>query len=416
MKKSKIILGAFCFLWLCACGVKQKSNVYVIQGQVSNLPDSSLVYLDISYDDNNQFSDTTYVVKGAFTLQDTSAVSRKVRLNILYKSKKDNQRLSVIDNLFITPGDTLKVEGDFHYNINAYGSYVHDIYKEYKNISIDEERCENTPEYQIAIIEKVKHSIFQKIDSFAYSHPESPVYLNYLEDKLDAFKEHYVTSDSIKSHFKHCEKYQKRNNRYKGLLAKLNNKLKVIPGNKGVDIPLYDTLGNKKQLSDFRGKVIVLYFTSVNSAECEILEKRLRKFRQMYNHKDLVFIPIYNDHSEQDWRDKSKAESLWPFYTLYTSDYKSADRIKEIYCVDKYPSVFIINKDFTIVEDQSFPEAGKKVCELLGQEYDPSVENYSDEFDKNQLKLEANLQKHIQKHVKKRIKELKAKYSVSDKI
>ena len=144
---------------------------------------------------------------------------------------------------------------------------------------------------------------------------------------------------------------------------KASGELKEV-GNPMIPISTTDMKGNKVNLEDYKGKVIVLNFWFIACKPCIMEMPHLNKFVEKYKDEDVVFLAIAND-------DKKQIEN---FLTKKKFDYTIAPNGRSIaydWGVNSFPTNIIIDKEGVIAYSVSgygshmMPMMEKKIEELL---------------------------------------------------
>lgn len=105
------------------------------------------------------------------------------------------------------------------------------------------------------------------------------------------------------------------------------------------DFVLKDVKGNQIQLADYKGKVVLLDFTTTWCPYCRKIKPYLDKINDKYKNKDFVLLSIYIQESQKkvkSYTDKYKI----PFKALLDEDGKVA----ESFAVLGVPTLILINK------------------------------------------------------------------------
>ena len=119
-----------------------------------------------------------------------------------------------------------------------------------------------------------------------------------------------------------------------------NAQLKM--GDQAPDIVLKGIHGEDVQLSDFKGKVILIDFWASWCAPCRKANPQLEKFYQKYKSQDFVVLGVSLDSKETSWKNAIKKDRLTFPQVIDTKNWNS--KIVQAYGVDNLPASFLINK------------------------------------------------------------------------
>lgn len=150
-----------------------------------------------------------------------------------------------------------------------------------------------------------------------------------------------LSNEEVLSAFKQLSPEQQNSSIGQGILKAVllyqNPKL----GGKAPDFTLNDDKGDSINLSDFKGKNIVLIFWASWCGPCLKEMPEIIKFYEQYKDSNLVFIAISLDDKKQSWLAAIKKYSI-PFINV--SDIKGwANEPALIYGVSGVPDNFLIN-------------------------------------------------------------------------
>lgn len=138
-------------------------------------------------------------------------------------------------------------------------------------------------------------------------------------------------------------------------------KKQVALGKPVADFKLKDTAGQMVQLSDFKGKIVMIHFWSSHCPFVKRYEQRLKDIAADYTSKGVVVLGIDSNVNETaaDIK-KTAADRQHNYPMLLDPDSKIADQFGAI----TTPHIFIINKEGQLayegaVDDQGWSESNK---------------------------------------------------------
>ncbi|MBU8879817.1 TlpA family protein disulfide reductase [Bacillus sp. FJAT-29790] len=142
------------------------------------------------------------------------------------------------------------------------------------------------------------------------------------------------------------------------LVNGLSGKVSANPGDEAIDFNLKDIYGMEYQLSDYKGKVVVLNFFATWCQPCIDEAPELEAFAAEYKDAELLLI-AKGESSKRIEKYIKETNSKLP-YLLDTKE----DVSKE-YSVIGQPDTLIIDKNGIIVERFVGPTTKKKLIELI---------------------------------------------------
>ncbi|MCD8072619.1 MAG: TlpA family protein disulfide reductase [Alistipes sp.] len=130
------------------------------------------------------------------------------------------------------------------------------------------------------------------------------------------------------------------------------------------DLQLADMYGNEHSLSSLEGKVVLLDFWTVTSADNRMLNAELRQVYDKYKDHGFEIYQVSVDRNRSEWILAVQDQKL-PWITV--SDFKgSGSRAVTLYNVQQVPANFIIDRQGNIVGRDLWGDAlEKRIKELL---------------------------------------------------
>ena len=209
-------------------------------------------------------------------------------------------------------------------------------------------------EKSIHLIEQLRYKEMKEIVNFIRNNPKSELSVILLGTYL-SFEENEIRSGNIHSSatskmlFNGLDKKIKTTKNGKELLITINNSEKLSLGNIAPNFTLKDLNGEKRSLSDFKGKYILIDFWASWCAPCRKEFPKLRELNEKFKSKDFQIIGISLDgkSDENKWRETIKSENLnW----IQLSDLKhwDSDMVK-LYSVYSIPANVLIDNTGKII-------------------------------------------------------------------
>ncbi len=112
------------------------------------------------------------------------------------------------------------------------------------------------------------------------------------------------------------------------------------------DLP--DTIGQRRQLKDFRGKIVFLDFWFTGCFMCKEIAPYITKAEELFKNKDIQFISISIDKKET-WKQGRGIFSSKNSLQLYTEDKGNNHDIIKFSKISSYPRMIVLDKLGNIV-------------------------------------------------------------------
>ena len=379
MKKYISILLSLFFLLMFSCK-KEETNVlnkpskkFTVTSEISGIKDSvSIVLYQLKLDSKTRLdsivskdgffkftipSDTSYQ---KYEIRLLKPVTKKYITSFDIWSKDEDINISgTYNGKYI---ENLKIEGCELNNIEK--QYL-DVLLKYDKISTKEFDAAKTPEDRDAVFSKYIKLIHSDQVKFIYENPNNPVSLTYI-----FMHNHGISKDSLNLYYNKLD--SKLQNSEKGkVLKELASTKKLKVGDHVQDFEAKNIHGITVKLSDFKGKIILLYFWASWCAPCkEQNKKEFIYLNKKFKNKGLVIISYSLDEKskEKAWIKESKNNN-W----VNISNLKGfSDPLAAQYSIYSIPHSFLINREGVIVKsfkdyDGENNKIEKEIEKLLDQ-------------------------------------------------
>jgi thiol-disulfide isomerase/thioredoxin len=148
--------------------------------------------------------------------------------------------------------------------------------------------------------------------------------------------------------------------------------MKLAPGRMAPDFTLRDLNGKKVSLSDFRGKVVYLDFWASWCGPCIAEMPHAKKLKERFAGKDVVFLYVSIDDSEEDWRSGVEDNEM-SGVLLYSEGFRS--ETPQAYGIEGIPNYFLVNRDGTI----NLPNPGRPSSEEIDDQINAALQYQAEE-------------------------------------
>ena len=357
----KIIVLLFAVLGIIGCKSEPKS--FMINGTVTDVPDSTLIMLYTE----NKILDSVRVSNGSFNFSGT--IDRPTPTNIVIAYSRDAKRFW-LDNSDITfegsnkkfrnakiTGSTYEDEDDrFQLRMKKFEEMELDLqtYAEENYEELTEEIADSLRSV-MANIERLNY-----LDVLAYSteNPNSLIGTYYLYfyktslNKNEVEEGYYKLSEEMKNSY-----YGKRISQF------LDNN-EMILGVKYADITLENTEGVSTSLSDNLGKVTLIEFWADWCLPCREANPKWVKVYEKFQSKGFEVYGVSFDRRKEDWF-RALQEDKLPWVNVIDTTAMKGD-VGTQYGINMLPWKLLLDENGIIIAKNISPEEiGSKLRTLL---------------------------------------------------
>ena len=398
----KIIVSILVFTTLAAQAQQKLSNQFVLKGQVNGFKDG---LLNLYYNDINgkRVKDSAALKSGNFSF--TGKINEPTQAYLVLKEDKRNENNSV--SVFLEPSvmtGTLTFN-DFR-NAKFTGSKTQDeaamldkatkpIMQEMK--PLDEAYTKASESYRKAQQDKADEKVLDSMkEHLAKMHDAFTPYQDKIKDiQLKFFASHpnsYVTAnnlryytsslslDSLKMFYNAMSSKLQQSGPGKSLNKEIAQLTAGSPGALAKDFVATDINGNKLNLGDFKGKLVLVDFWASWCVPCRHSNPHLIKLYNEYHDKGLDIIGVSDDDNNPDAWKKAVAKDgigIW-HHVLRGLDWDKLNKgevnendISDKFGIHSLPTKVLIDKNGVIIgrydkgTDEEQAAMDKKIAEAL---------------------------------------------------
>ncbi|GAA4274671.1 TlpA disulfide reductase family protein [Aquimarina gracilis] len=355
-KKSSIFTSLLATTLFFSCKTEKKNQEtaeakadateYIILGNIKNIPDSTLVYVE----NNEGLRDSIMLIDGKFKL--TGSIEEPVQVFLRTDDRTHGYNSFWVENQTIT----ITVDNG---NLNDANIIGGPIQKEFdvlnkKNIVVNKKldelqknfNKENlSKEYRDSLIQK-QSLYFKEIDNnaeqFIIDFPDSYVSIDLLNRYSNGWERKTVSK--LFSNLSERLKNSKNGESVKHFLS-LPETPKI--GDKFIDFELLDPKGNPIKLSDVKGEYVMVEFWASWCVPCRKSNPKLVENYNKYKAQGFEIIGVSLDQKKDRWLQAIEQDSL-PWTNVIEPEHFLSD-IAQVYKVQGIPDNLIIDKNGIIV-------------------------------------------------------------------
>jgi len=352
-------IGSLLALGLLACG---GPNGFIIQGEITGLPDSAKILLLNT--DTDIHIDSSWAIGGRFQLEGVvTEVPQSLFLEVKVDGKDTHRwyQSLVLGNDHVTiTGDT----SDFPSRLQVSGSKYQDQFRAFMaprlactvrdSLFVLILKLGDDPQHKAEVKSMLKQlsAIDRRLDSleenYLFTHPDTYPSLRYLNTKMYAY-----SRDTVKMLFDRMSPELQANRHAKPILTYIKTE-SVSVGEPFLDFEAEDQNGNRVRLSDFvgkDGKYVLLDFTSAGCGPCIQANKELRQMVDTYS-DSLQIVSFSIDNHKEKWLNSLKRDSVgWP--NLWSAEDGDQGVVSVPYQVRSTPTFFVIDPQGKVVQKWS---------------------------------------------------------------
>jgi thiol-disulfide isomerase/thioredoxin len=146
-------------------------------------------------------------------------------------------------------------------------------------------------------------------------------------------------------------------------MDKLERHTKFIEGKSAIDFEVTDPAGNRKKLSDYKGKVMYIDVWATWCGPCRLQAPVFKKLSEKY--QNIHFISLSVDEKKTDWDKEMKNKTHGKITELWAEP-----DMRKKWEISSIPRFLLIDKDFNIIYAETPRPSDTKYIEPLLEKYD----------------------------------------------
>ncbi len=303
--------------------------------------------------DNGSEIDKGMTIKDGFNLEGVVSENPK-EYEILIKDSLTKKRFNI--KLWVSKEDiliTAKLDNNYVKNIKIEGcklntieiGYKKSTFGKYDTPEINKEIESANPNDKAAIITKYINLIYQEQIKFIYNNPNNLVSLSKI-----LFNKNRISNDSLLLYYNQLDSVL-QNSKNGKILKAITSIKKLKVGDTIQDFTAKDINGNLVNLSDFKGKIILLDFWASWCKPCHLQnQQEFSYLNKKYKERGLIIISYSLDKksAKEEWIEASKSDGINWVNISNLKDFN--DPIATQYNIISIPNSFLIDKNGVIVK------------------------------------------------------------------
>ncbi len=350
-----------------------ESTGFTIKGKIDGLKcvsaevkgghySADYIYLYGPVSQDKQVVDSAKVTNGEFIFK--GKTDEPIRTVIFFKTE-DMSGPGIIE--FFIENSNIEISGKYESgsnnplaDIKVTGSKTE---SEYNNLitSANSERNKYISEYKLAEekadtaamsvlknkIKEAEKSIGSYFSNYYNSHPDSYIRLYSLSRFIQPSES---SLNSVEKQLKEMSPKMQNSYTAKNInrqIVELRKKLALGPGSKSMDFTLNDATGKRVNLSDYKGKYVLLDFWASWCMPCRRENPNVLKAYNKFHEKGLEILAVSIDTDREAWLKAVSDDKLPWQQVMDVRDPKSSASVK--YYVNAIPENFLIGPDGVII-------------------------------------------------------------------
>ena len=360
MKKTIVSLLVVAALVGIALGCTPHKDGYVIKGVLSEMPDSTLVYLRLVGPPNRDI-DSTYVIGGRFGFEgvhdgeaEWTLISVKGRFVPLCDFYLENGVIEIKGDEMKAKATGTEINAQHRLYKDSINSMFGEISRVYSCMVLGRENREEADSLK-AVLNSMEAEVLEREKAFVKRYPDSPVSLGIVEYICRSAK-----SDDILEYVSYLSERQQGKESVKSLAEYAERKRKTEEGAEAPLFTLKDDRGNTVNLSDYRGKYLLVDFWASWCGPCRASFSLVAGLYKKYAGDKFDILGVSLDQNEEAWRNALKEEKC-----AWTQVVDLDGSVAREYAVSTIPMMLLVAPDGTVCGRYDKGTVGDKLSELF---------------------------------------------------
>lgn len=354
MKKISYILFLLFLLSMQGC----KPREYVINGNVTDIPDGTTVYLRLVGPPNRDI-DSTVVENGQFhftgshdSIPAWALIAVKDRFTPLCDFYLENGNIDINGGAYSARATGTETNAQYNFYNDSIGILFNDVSRVYASIRMGEGTDEETDSLK-GVLKGLEDTILEREVKFVKDYPDSPISLRIVE---------YISRDASGDDI--LEYISCLSERQQLLAEKLKDyalqKKKTEAGAEAPAFTLTDDKGNAVSLSDYKGKYLLVDFWASWCAPCRASFPLVTELYTRYVGDNFDILGLSLDRNEGAWRKALEQEDC-----LWTQVVDLDGVLAKEYAVSAIPMMVLVGPDGKIIGKYNQTTIADKLAELF---------------------------------------------------
>ncbi len=345
----KNIIYLFLAVMLISSCSKRADNEYLIKGKISGKVPSE-VYLQQYVDGEMLNIDSANYINGTFELKGTISSPDYYYIQVGDERDKiglfvENSIITVtanidsLENAVISGSKTQNLYDEYKEAKSGFTNQLNALYAEYQNAKTDAEKADVERRY-----DSIDNKQTEFVKQYVITHGNSVITPFIITRELL----YYIDLPELEKLTNSISPELKDNKYTQKLYDRVDLLRSLQPGNPAPEFSQNDTVDNLVNLSDFRGKYVLIDFWASWCVPCRKANPTVVEMYKKYSPKGFTVLGVSLDNNKQRWMQAIKADGL--LWTQVSSLEGWKNPVAKLYGVNSIPHAILIDPDGKIVK------------------------------------------------------------------